>query len=304
MQVDWKGVFPALMTEFREDGTLDLDGTSRHVETMIEAGVHGLVMLGTLGENTSLRPEEKRAVIGAAVAAAAGRVPVLTGVAEYTPGEAIELVRDAERLGAAGIMALPPMVYRTDPGETLAHFRAVAGASALPVMIYNNPVSYGTDVTPAMFAELADVESIVAIKESSDDPRRLSDIANLVGERYVLFCGVDDIVLESLMLGAVGWVAGLVNAFPAESVRLYALANAGRMEEARALYRWFMPLLHLDTHPKLVQYIKLANAMTGLGSEAVRAPRMILEGEERERIAAIIRTAIQTRPELPAQAAE
>ena len=304
MQVDWKGVFPALMTEFRDDGTLDLGATGQHVEAMIEAGVHGLVMLGTLGENTSLRPDEKRAVIGAALAAAAGRVPVLSGIAEYTPGEAIELVRDVERLGAQGIMVLPPMVYKTDPGETLAHFRAVAQASALPVMIYNNPVSYGTDVTPAMFGELAGESAIVAIKESSDDPRRLTDIANIVGGRYILFCGVDDIVVESLILGAVGWVAGLVNAFPAESVRLYELTVAGRLDEARALYRWFMPLLHLDTHPKLVQYIKLANRMAGLGSEFVRAPRLVLAGEERARIEAIIQHALDTRPELPALAAE
>lgn len=307
MRVDWKGVFPALMTEFGADETLDLDATARHVDAVIGAGVTGLVMLGTLGENVSLSPAEKRRVIAAAVEAAAGRVPVISGIAEYTPGEARALVQDADKLGAAGAMVLPPMVYRTDPRETLAHFRTVADASPLPIMVYNNPVSYGTDVSPEMFAELADAEAaeaIVAIKESSDDPRRLTDIHNAVGDRYVLFCGVDDIVLESLMLGASGWVAGLVNAFPAESVRLYELAMAGRMEEARALYRWFMPLLHLDCHAKLVQYIKLANAMTGLGSEHVRAPRMILEGAERERIAAIVQTAIDTRPDLPAIAAE
>jgi 4-hydroxy-tetrahydrodipicolinate synthase len=304
MQVDWKGVFPALMTEFRADQSLDLEATALHVEAMIEAGVHGLVMLGTLGENTSLSPAEKRDVLGAAVAAAAGRVPVICGIAEYTPGAARAMIGDAEGLGAAGAMVLPPMVYKTDPGETLAHFSAVARQSPLPIMIYNNPVSYGTDVTPAMFGELAGESAIVAIKESSDDPRRLTDIANTVGGRYILFCGVDDIVVESLILGAVGWVAGLVNAFPAESVRLYELTVAGRLDEARALYRWFMPLLHLDTHPKLVQYIKLANRMTGLGSEFVRAPRLVLAGEERARIEAIIQHALDTRPELPALAAE
>lgn len=304
MQVDWKGVFPALMTEFRADQSLDLEATALHVEAMIEAGVHGLVMLGTLGENTSLSPAEKRDVLGAAVTAADSRVPVICGIAEYTPGAALAMIGDAEGLGAAGAMVLPPMVYKTDAGETLAHFSAIARQSPLPIMIYNNPVSYGTDVTPAMFGELAGEAAIVAIKESSDDPRRLTDIANIVGGRYILFCGVDDIVVESLILGAVGWVAGLVNAFPAESVRLYELTVAGRLDEARALYRWFMPLLHLDTHPKLVQYIKLANRMTGLGSEFVRAPRMVLEGEERARIEGIIQQALDTRPELPALAAE
>jgi 4-hydroxy-tetrahydrodipicolinate synthase len=201
-------------------------------------------------------------------------------------------------------MVLPPMVYKTDPRETLTHFRRVAGASGLPIMVYNNPVSYGTDVSPAMFAELTDVETIVAIKESSDDPRRITDIVNACGERYTLFCGVDDIVVESIAVGAVGWVAGLVNAFPEESVRLFDLAVAGDLEAARTIYRWFMPLLHLDTLPKLVQMIKLANAMTGLGSETVRAPRLTLEGAERAEIEALIARAIETRPDLGASGAK
>ena len=304
MAIGWRGVFPALMTEFTGDEALDLDATAAHIEAMLAAGCAGLVMLGTLGENTALAPEEKRAVIEMAVATVKGRVPVLSGVAEYTTPVACAYVRDIEALGADGAMVLPPMVYKTDPAETLAHFRAVAGASGLPIMVYNNPVSYGTDVSPAMFAELADAETIVAIKESSDDPRRITDIQNACGERYVLFCGVDDLILECVTVGAVGWVAGLVNAFPAESVRLFELATAGQIAEARALYRWFMPLLHLDTHAKLVHYIKLANAMTGLGAETVRAPRLKLEGEERRRIAAIIETAIATRPDLGRLAAE
>ncbi len=304
MTIEWRGVFPALMTEFGQDGALDLDGTARHIEAMLAAGCSGLVMLGTLGENASLETGEKRAVIEAAVATVAGRVPVLSGVAEYTSAQAAAFVRDIEKLGADGAMVLPPMVYKTDPRETLAHFRTVAKASVLPVMIYNNPVSYGTDVSPDMLAALADVETIVAIKESSEDPRRITDIVNACGERFTLFCGVDDLILECLAVGAVGWVAGLVNAFPVESVRLFASAQAGRTEEARALTRWFMPMLHLDTHPKLVQYIKLANQMTGMGAEWVRAPRLTLEGEERTRIEAIIRRGIETRPAASAKAAE
>ena len=304
MTIGWSGVFPALMTEFGEDGALDLEGTARHIEAMLAAGCSGLVMLGTLGESTSLSAAEKRAVVELAVATVAGRAPVIAGVAEYTPSLAAAFVRDIGKLGADGAMILPPMVYKTDPGETLAHFRKVAGASSLPVMIYNNPVSYGTDVSPEMLAQLADVESIVAIKESSEDPRRITDIVNACGDRYTLFCGVDDLIVESLAVGATGWVAGLVNAFPAESVALLAAAQAGQTDEARALYRWFMPLLHLDTHPKLVQYIKLANQMTGLGNEYVRPPRLRLEGEERAAIEAIIQRGIETRPRAPAKAAE
>lgn len=295
-EMKWSGVHPALMTEFHADERLDLEATARHIDAMLAAGCDGLIMLGTLGENVSLSAEEKHRVLAMAVETAAGRGSIVAGCAEYTTREAIDYVRHAARLGADGVMLLPPMVYKTAPEETIAHFRGVAETSDLPIMVYNNPVSYGTDVTPEMFTELADAEALVAIKESSDDVRRLTDLINLTGDRYALFCGVDDIVLEAVMLGAVGWVAGLVNAFPEESVRLFRLARDGRYEEARALYRWFMPLLHLDTLPKLVQYIKLANAMTGLGAEHVRRPRLPLSGEERVRIEAIIRQAIETRP--------
>ncbi len=301
MQVDWSGVYPALMTEFKDDESLDLHATATHIEACLSAGVDGFVILGTLGENCSLTPEEKRAVIGCAVETVSGRVPVIAGCAEYTPREAIAYLADCAKLGADGAMVLPAMVYKTAPQETLAHFRTIARASDLPIMVYNNPISYGTDVTPEMFAELADEPALVAIKESSDDVRRLTDIVNLVGDRYVLFCGVDDIALEAVVLGAVGWVAGLVNAFPHETVELYRHVKAGRLDEARALYRWFMPLLHLDCLPKLVQYIKLANQMTGMGSQMVRAPRMILEGEERYRIEALIQTALDARPKLAAE---
>jgi 4-hydroxy-tetrahydrodipicolinate synthase len=254
-----------------------------------------------VGENTALEPEEKRAVLKAAVEAAAGRVPVLTGVAECSTAQACRYAEDAKTLGVDGLMVLPAMVYKSDGRETMAHFRAVARATDLPVMCYNNPVSYGVDITPEMFADLADEPTLVAVKESSDDVRRLTDLANACGGRYVLFCGVDDLIVESVLLGVTGWVAGLVNAFPAESVRLFELARAGRWEEAKALYRWFMPLLHLDCHVKLVHYIKLAQAMAGLGSETLRAPRLALEGAERERIMAIIQAGLDARPRLAAE---
>jgi 4-hydroxy-tetrahydrodipicolinate synthase len=298
--IDWRGVFPAVTTQFKADQSLDLGATSAHVEHMIQAGVHGLIMLGTVGENCSLSAEEKRQVVKAALAAAKGRVPVLSGVAEYTTSGAAAYAADMEKLGAGGLMVLPAMVYKSDARETLAHYRTVARASDLPIMVYNNPIVYGVDITPEMFVDLADEPTIVAVKESSDDVRRLSDIVNLNGERYTLFSGVDDLALESMMLGTVGWVSGLVNAFPAESMRIYELAAAGKYQEALPLYRWFMPLLHLDVSSKLVQYIKLAQAMAGLGTETVRAPRLILEGEERKRIMAIIQQGLDSRPRLAA----
>lgn len=296
MHVDWKGIFPALTTQFTADQELDIDATMGHVERLLEGGVHGVVMLGTLGEGTSLSPDEKRILLASTVAAVGGRVPVLAGVAEYTTAAACALARDAEEIGVDGLMVLPGMVYRSDPRETVTHYRSVARASGLPVMAYNNPVSYGVDITPGMFADLADAATLVAIKESSEDTRRIVDLRNAVGDRYVLFCGVDDIALEALAAGADGWLAGLVDAFPRETVRIWELMNEGKLEEARAIYRWFMPLLHLDTHPKLVQYIKLAVAEVGWGTETVRAPRLPLDTAERDRILAIIRRGIAERP--------
>jgi len=296
--VDWKGVFPAVTTQFRADQSLDVEATMAHVERLIQAGCHGLIMLGTVGENVQLEPQEKRAVLAAAVKTAAGRVPVLSGVAETSTALACRYAADGKKLGLDGLMVLPAMVYKSDPRETIAHFRAVARAGELPVMIYNNPVSYGVDIPPDALADMADEPRFVAVKESSENVRRVTDIVNAVGDRYVLFCGVDDLFLESALLGVTGWVAGLVNAFPEETVRLYELAQAKRWEDARALYRWFMPLLHLDTSVKLVQYIKLAQAMAGLGTEMVRQPRLPLAGREREEVSAIIRRAIDTRPKL------
>jgi 4-hydroxy-tetrahydrodipicolinate synthase len=283
-----------------EDQSLDLDATARHIDVLIQSGATGLVMLGSLGENVALTPEEKRQVMRAAIDAAAGRVPVLSGVSETSTAAACRYARDMEEMGADGLMVLPAMVYRSDPRETLAHFRAVAKASGLDIIVYNNPIAYGVDITPTMFAELADEERFVAIKESSADLRRLTDIRNEVGDRYTLFTGVDDLALESVLLGAEGWIAGVGLAFPKENQALWDLAVAGRWEEAREIYRWYMPLLHLDTHPKFIQYIKLAVQECGLGREWVRQPRLPLEGAEREHVLSVIRRGIERRPELPA----
>ncbi len=296
MHVDWKGIFPAVTTQFKADQSLDVAATTKHLGRLLDAGMDGLIMLGTVGENCSLEYGEKQEVLRATLKFVAGRVPVLAGVAECSTALACRFAADAEQLGVQGLMVLPAMVYKSDPRETIAHFRAVARASRLPVLCYNNPVSYGIDITPEMFAQLADEPTLVAIKESSDNVRRITDLANTVGDRYLLFNGVDDLALESAMLGAVGWVAGLVNAFPEESRLLWDLATTGRYDEAVRIYRWFTPLLHLDTHVKLVQYIKLAMAECGLGTETVRAPRLPLEGRERETVLAIIRRAITTRP--------
>src|SRR5206468_8082542 len=235
-------------------------------------------------------------VIRAAREVIAGRVPLLTGVAECTTATACRFAADAQKAGVDGLMVLPAMVYKADGREAMAHFRAVARATDVPIMVYNNPVSYSVDVTPTMFAELADEPKFVAIKESSDNVRRITDLRNICVDRYLLFAGVDDLALESVMLGATGWVSGLVNAFPAENRLLWDLAVAGKYAEALRVYRWYTPLLHLDTHPKLVQYIKLANAECGLGSETVRAPRLPLVGKEREEILALVRQAMKTRP--------
>jgi 4-hydroxy-tetrahydrodipicolinate synthase len=300
MKPYWRGVFPAVTTQMRRDGALDLDATARHLEVLVDAGVSGLVMCGSLGENQALEPDEKRAVIEAAVGVAAGRVPVLAGVAETSTPAACRYVEDCTRLGADGFMVMSAMVYRGDDREIVTHFLSVAAATDRPLMIYNNPVSYGNDVTPALFAELAAVDSIVAIKESSADTRRITDIRNAVADRFALFVGVDDLALESAALGVDGWVAGTGLAFPYENQYLWDLTQQGEWAKARAVYAWYMPLLHLDTHPKLVQYIKLAIQENGLGSEWVRAPRLPLEGRERARVLEMIRKGIETRPALPA----
>ena len=295
---NWKGVYPAITTQFRDDESLDIAATVKHLEAMIAAGIHGVVFLGTVGENTALEYGEKLEILREMKRAVRGRIPMLTGVAEYTSALACRFARDAEQIGVDGLMVLPAMVYKSDARETIAHYRAVARATGLPIMAYNNPVSYAVDITPEMFRELTDVRNLVAIKESSENVRRITDLVKTVGDRFLLFAGVDDLVLESILLGAQGWISGLVNAFPNENRALWDLATAGRWREARDLYRWYTPLLHLDTKVKLVQYIKLAMAGTGLGSEMVRAPRLRLEGAERDEILGVIRKAIATRPHL------
>jgi 4-hydroxy-tetrahydrodipicolinate synthase len=295
----WSGVFPAVTTKFSAEGRLDLPAFESHLHGQVAAGVDGLVVLGSLGENATLLPEEKRLLVRTAAAVCAGRVPLVATVAEQSTAGAASFMEAAAKDGADGFMVLHGTLYPSDARETEAHFRALAKATDRPLMLYNNPLAYKVDLTPDLLETLADEPAFVALKESSGDVRRITDLRNRLGDRYAIFTGVDDLALESLLLGAVGWVAGLVCAFPAETVALYRLAKAGRLDEAVALYRWFMPLLHLDVGPKFVQNIKLAEQLAGTGSEAVRAPRLTLAGEERERVRAIVHRALETRPALP-----
>ena len=300
MKPHWSGVFPAITTQLHRDGSLDLDATAAHAEALIRSGIRGLIFLGSLGENQSLDPAEKRRVMEAMRAAVRGRVPVLSGVAENSLDAAVAYVRDGERLGLDGFMLMPPMVYRSpDPRESLHHFRTVARATGLPIMIYNNPISYGHDLTPELFATLADQRNFVALKESSGNTRRITDLHNTVGGRYAIFTGVDDLALESAVLGIDGWVAGTGIAFPEENQYFWELTRKGDWARAREIYRWFTPLLHLDVHPKFVQYIKLAVQEAGLGSEWVRAPRLSLVGAERKAVLRIIHEGLAHRPRLP-----
>lgn len=294
----WQGVFPAVTTQFRQDQSLDLEATARHWDALIASGVSGLIVAGSLGENQTLDPAEKRLLVSEAVKTAAGRVPVLSGVAEMSTATACQYVRDCQKLGANGFMVLPAMVYKADAAEAMHHFRKVGAATPLPWMLYNNPVGYTVDITPGQFAELADISNLVALKESSANTRRITELRLEVGDRYSLFVGVDDLVLESSILGIDGWVAGSGIAFPAENQYFWELTRAGRWDEARELYRWFYPLLKLDTHIKFVQYIKLAVQEAGLGREWVREPRLPLAGEERERVLGIIRQGIANRHRL------
>jgi dihydrodipicolinate synthase/N-acetylneuraminate lyase len=296
----WTGIFPAVTTKFTADDRLDIAEMERCFALQIEAGVHGLIVCGSLGEASTLEPDEKIAVLKTALRVVAGRVPVLLTVVEGSTRRAEALAEAGARNGAAGFMVLPGVPYRSDPRETLAHYRAVAKAGGLPVMIYNNPVSYGVDIAPVMLVELAADPLFVAVKESSDDVRRVTRIFNACGDRYRIFTGVDNLALESIAMGAHGWVAGLVCAFPAETVAVWNLAQAGRMAEALAIYRWFQPLLDLDVSTKLVQNIKLVEALAIGSNDRCRAPRLPLAGEERARVEAIVRKALATRPALSA----
>lgn len=302
MKPHWQGVFPAITTQMHKDGSMDLDATAAHANTLIDSGISGLIFLGSLGENQSLLAEEKRVLMAEMVKVVYGRIPVLSGVAESSVMEACRYVADLEKLGVDGFMLMPPMIYKSpDPRESLHHFRTVAKATGLPIMIYNNPLSYGHDITPELFAQLAPQKNFVALKESSGNTRRITDLHNTVGDRYALFTGVDDLALESAILGIDGWVAGTGIAFPQENQYLWDLTRRGKWAEALEIYRWFSPLLHLDVHPKFVQYIKLAVQEAGLGVEWTRAPRLPLTGSERRDVLAIIQAGIQNRPKLPAR---
>lgn len=298
--VHWQGVFPAVTTKFTPDDQLDLSAFGHNLDAQLAAGVHGVVLGGTLGEASTLTPEEKDTLVRYALEHVAGRVPVVLNIAEGSTREAVAAARRAEALGADGLMMLPPMRYKPDHRETVAYFRAVAQATALPIMVYNNPVDYKTEVTLEMFAELIELPTIQAIKESTRDVSNVTRLRNAFGDRLKILCGVDTLALEELILGADGWIAGLVCAFPVETVAIYQLVRTGRLDEAVQLYRWFLPLLELDIHPKLVQYIKLAEHLTDLGTEYVRPPRLTLVGEERERVVRVIERGLETRPSLPA----
>ena len=299
MVIQWTGIFPAVTTKFTKEDTLDIALFTKNIKAQIAAGVEGIILGGTLGESSVLTQSEKEILVKETVKIVAGKIPVVINIAEGSTSVAIQCAKDAETWGAKGLMLLPPMRYKSDHRETVQYFKDIAASTSLPIMIYNNPVDYKIEVTIDMFEELAKVPNIQAVKESTRDVTNVTRMRNKFKDRFSILCGVDTLALEELLLGADGWVAGLVCAFPAETVAVYKLAKAGKIAEATEIYRWFMPLLELDIHPKLVQYIKLAEAKTGIGSEIVRKPRLILEGEERKRIENIIDTGIKNRPVLP-----
>lgn len=296
MSFQWKGVFPALTTKFTKEDELDIPMFEKNLDAQLEAGVHGIILGGTLGEASVLTTSEKQELVKFAVKKTAGLVPVVLNIAEGSTREAIRQAELAAEWGAAGLMLLPPMRYKSDHRETVTYFKTIADSTNLPIMIYNNPVDYKIEVTLDMFDELTQSENITAVKESTRDVTNVTRMINRFGNRFKILCGVDTLAMEELCMGADGWVAGLVDAFPRETVAIYELVKAGNISEAAAIYRWFMPLLELDIHPKLVQYIKLAESFTGIGTEYVRAPRLTLIGEERERVEKVIKDALKTRP--------
>jgi 4-hydroxy-tetrahydrodipicolinate synthase len=299
MTFSWKGVFPALLTPFTANDEPDFKLFEKNLEAQIEAGVEGIILGGTLGEASTLSTAEKEALVKFAIEKIAGRIPVVLNIAEGSTREALQQASYAVNWGADGLMLLPPMRYKSDHRETVTYFTTIAKSTDLPIMIYNNPIDYKIEVTPDMFADLAACENINAIKESTRDVTNVTRMRNRFGDRFALLCGVDTLAMEEICLGADGWVAGLVDAFPRETVAIYKLVKAGRIVEATAIYRWFMPLLELDIQPKLVQYIKLAATATGIGSPYVRAPRLELEGKEKEMVLEVIRHGVATRPVLP-----
>ncbi|WP_298421833.1 dihydrodipicolinate synthase family protein [uncultured Kordia sp.] len=300
MTINWKGVMPAVTTKFTNNDQLDLEMFAVNIKAQVNAGVHGIILGGTLGEASTLTNEEKRTLVREAVKIVDGKVPVIINVAEQTTVAAKQAVQHAKEDGASGLMMLPPMRYKADSRETVTYFKAVANSTDLPIMVYNNPVDYGIEVTLDMFEELLnDCPNIQAVKESTRDISNITRIKNRFGDRLAILSGVDTLALESILMGADGWVAGLVCAFPAETVAIYALVKAGKTKEAIEIYRWFLPLLELDINTKLVQNIKLAEVATGIGTENVREPRLPLIGAERENVLEIIRKGVSTRPILP-----
>lgn len=294
--MNWKGVFPAVTTKFHQDGSLDMDMFFRNLEAQVKAGVHGIILGGTLGESSVLSLEEKILLTKETVRELNGQIPVILNIAEGATQDAVFWAHKAEELGAEGLMLLPPMRYAADARETVTYFKAVAKSTSLPIMIYNNPIDYKTLVTLSMFEDLLDCDNIQAVKESTRDISNVTRMINQFGDRYKILCGVDTLAMEELLMGAHGWVAGLVCAFPKETVAIYNLLQEGKTEEALKIYRWFLPLLELDIHPKLVQYIKLAEQMAGIGTEYVRAPRLTLVGEERIKVENIIKRGLEHRP--------
>ncbi|MEO8111003.1 MAG: dihydrodipicolinate synthase family protein [Ginsengibacter sp.] len=299
MNINWNGVYPALTTKFDSNDQLDLQLFEKNLDVQVSSGISGVILGGTLGESSTLSESEKETLIRFALEKLDGSLPVVINIAEGSTGEAVRQAKLAQEWGADGLMLLPPMRYKTDHRETVEYFKTVAAATDLQMILYNNPVDYKTEITLAMFDELVEVENIQAVKESTRDVTNVTRMINRFGKRFKILCGVDTLAMEEMVLGADGWVAGLVCAFPAETVAIYKLVKAGKIREAAEIYRWFMPLLELDIHAKLVQYIKLAETQAGIGSENVRAPRLTLVGKEREYILNVINGALAVRPTLP-----
>jgi len=298
-KMNWEGVFPAMLTPFTADDKIDFPLFEKNVNAQLDAGVEGIILAGSLGESSTLDKEEKIQLLIYTVEILKGRVPAVLTITEQATKVAVQLALDAERNGADALMILPPMRYKADDRETVAYFKTIAANTSLPIIVYNNPVDYKIEVTPDMFEELAVCPTIQCVKESTRDVTNITRMRNRFGSRYKLLCGVDTLIMEELMLGADGIVGGLVDAFPEETVAIYKLVKTRRYKEALEIYRWFLPLLELDIHPKLVQYIKLAATQTGLCTEYVRAPRLAIEGTERETVLATINKAIASRPSLP-----
>jgi len=299
MEIFWEGIYPAITTQFHKDGTLDFKTFDKNLKAQIDAGIHGVIVGGSLGEASTLKYEEKFQIAERTMEICDSKIPVVINIAESSTEKAVETAIDAQKCGASGLMMLPPMGYKADSRETVAHFKAVAESTDLPILVYNNPVDYTIEVTLDMFEELIEHDNIQAVKDSTRDVSNVTRMINRFGDRIKILCGVDTLATESLLMGANGWVGGLVNAFPHETVAIYELVKSGRIDEALILHRWFLPLLELDISPKLVQNIKLAEAATGLGAENVRPPRLPLVGKEREKVLQVIDDALKVKPEIP-----